>query len=130
MKKPVAILLAVAVLLALTGCGKESALTGTWKIDHVEADGATFTLSELEAMGEEELSHSVMVRYGLEQVRRRHHPERQGAHAHGRTAAARAAEEQGPCFQARVGQSGDHSGGADDARRADDRGFDRRATDR
>lgn len=61
MKKPVAILLAVAVLLALAGCGKESALTGTWKLDHVEADGATFTLSELEAMGEEELSHSVIV---------------------------------------------------------------------
>ena len=61
MKKPVAILLAVAVLLALAGCGKESALTGTWKIDHVEADGATFTLSELEAMGEDELSHSVIV---------------------------------------------------------------------
>lgn len=61
MKKPVAILLAVAVLLALAGCGKESALTGTWKIDHVEADGATFTLSELEAMGEDELSRSVIV---------------------------------------------------------------------
>lgn len=61
MKKPVAILLAVAVLLALAGCGKESALTGTWKLDHVEADGATFTLSELEAMGEEELSRSVIV---------------------------------------------------------------------
>lgn len=61
MKKPVAILLAVAVLLALAGCGKESALTGTWKLDHVEADGATFTLSELEAMGEDELSRSVIV---------------------------------------------------------------------
>lgn len=64
MKKPVAILLAVAVLLALAGCGKESALTGTWKIDHVEADGATFTLSELEAMGEDELSRSVIVLKG------------------------------------------------------------------
>lgn len=61
MKKPVAILLAVAVLLALAGCGKESALTGTWKLDHVEADGATFTLSELEAIGEDELSRSVIV---------------------------------------------------------------------
>lgn len=61
MKKPVAILLAVAVLLALAGCGKESALTGTWKLDHVEADGATFTPSELEAMGEDELSRSVIV---------------------------------------------------------------------
>lgn len=64
MKKPVAILLAVAVLLALAGCGKESALTGTRKIDHVEADGATFTLSELEAMGEDELSRSVIVLKG------------------------------------------------------------------
>lgn len=61
MKKPVAILLAVAVLLALAGCSKESALTGTWKLDHVEADGATFTLSELEAIGEDELSRSVIV---------------------------------------------------------------------
>lgn len=62
-------ILTTAILIStlLVGCGskevtpKQDPLLGTWAIDYVEADGVKYTISELEAMGDESLSGTQLV---------------------------------------------------------------------
>lgn len=58
MKKAISLLLAVLMMAAaLSGCGKGAdTLVGTWKADSIEADGIQYTVSDIEAIGESELS--------------------------------------------------------------------------
>lgn len=54
---------ALILVLSMTACGAGEAktLTGTWKVDSVEVDGAEFSLAEMEAMGESDLSQTQIV---------------------------------------------------------------------
>lgn len=63
MKKMVSLLLAVIMMAAvLAGCGgKANTLIGTWIADSVEADGVKYTISELEAMGDDSMSEVQIV---------------------------------------------------------------------
>lgn len=63
MKKIISLLTAVSVLtIMLVGCsGKKDELVGTWKADSVEVDGTRYTISELEAMGDNSLNDSQIV---------------------------------------------------------------------
>lgn len=62
MKKLIAIVLSVVVSISLVACGNEEfKLTGTWQAAKAEIDGATFTVSELEAMGEDEFSDFYLI---------------------------------------------------------------------
>ncbi len=58
MKKTISLLLAVLMMAtALSGCGKGAdKLVGTWDADSIEADGIKYTVSDIEAIGETELS--------------------------------------------------------------------------
>lgn len=71
MKKVLALVLAVCMLLALTGCSGSApdakatdkvnpGYCGTWKIDHVVIDGAEFASSELEVL-DADMSHMQIV---------------------------------------------------------------------
>lgn len=59
MKKVISMVLAVLMLLSLVACGGKApdkvkdGYPGTWELDHVVIGGAEFTLSELEALGED-----------------------------------------------------------------------------
>ncbi len=70
MKKILSIILALTLILALAACGTENnaqkdELYGTWQIVSVEADGSTFTLDEVEAMGDDSLSNiSIVIKEG------------------------------------------------------------------
>lgn len=63
MKKTWIAALILALVLSMTACGAGEAktLTGTWKVDSVEVDGAEFSLAEMEAMGETDLSQTQIV---------------------------------------------------------------------
>lgn len=62
MKKAISILLAVAMIISLAGCGgKNSKFLGTWKAESVEVDGTKYTVSELKAMGGDDLSEAKIV---------------------------------------------------------------------
>lgn len=63
MKKTWIAALILVLVLSMTACGAGEAktLTGTWKVDSVEVDGAEFSLAEMEAMGESDLSQTQIV---------------------------------------------------------------------
>lgn len=62
MKKLFTIVLALLMALSLFACGGgKSTLTGTWTVDSTEVNGTKFTLSELEAMGDDSLSQAQLV---------------------------------------------------------------------
>ena len=59
MKKVISMVLAILMSLSLAACGGKEPdkvrdeYPGTWELDHVVIGGAEFTLSELEALGED-----------------------------------------------------------------------------
>lgn len=63
MKKVISLLLAIMMIaVVLAGCdGKTDKLVGTWKAASVELDGTKYTLSELEAMGDDSMSEAQIV---------------------------------------------------------------------
>ena len=58
MKKAISLLLAVLMIAAaLSGCGKGAdTLVGTWNADSIETEGIKYTVADIEAIGETELS--------------------------------------------------------------------------
>lgn len=65
MKKIIAMLLFVTMLLSLTACGDapqtvDSGFPGTWKVDHALVEGAEFAVSELEIL-DESIAHMTIV---------------------------------------------------------------------
>ena len=63
MKKVISLLLAIMMIaVVLAGCdGKTDKLVGTWKAVSVELDGTKYTISELEAMGDDSMSEAQIV---------------------------------------------------------------------
>ena len=63
MKKVISLLLAIMMIaVVLAGCdGKTDKLVGTWKTASVELDGTKYTISELEAMGDDSMSEAQIV---------------------------------------------------------------------
>ena len=63
MKKVISLLLAIMMIaVVLAGCdGKTDKLVGTWKAASVELDGTKYTISELEAMGDDSMSEAQIV---------------------------------------------------------------------
>lgn len=62
MKKLIATILSIVMSISLVACGNEEfKLTGTWQAAKAEIDGATFTVSELEAMGEDYFSDAYLI---------------------------------------------------------------------
>ncbi len=66
MKKLMALVLAVLVMLGLIGCGTnnadtEQAITGTWKVDAIEYEGSKFTVEEWNTLEDEDLSEFYII---------------------------------------------------------------------
>lgn len=62
MKKLLTLFLVVIMALSLVACGgSEDKITGTYKADSVEVEGVKYTISELEAMGNDSLSTAQIV---------------------------------------------------------------------
>lgn len=62
MKRIIAIILAITIVISLVACGEEEfKITGTWKAFKAEIDGVAFTVSEMEALGEDELSDFYLI---------------------------------------------------------------------
>lgn len=60
MKKLLSVyLIIIMMILTLTGCG--NSMTGTWELKSVEYDGSTYTIDELEAMGDDSMSDSFII---------------------------------------------------------------------
>lgn len=56
MKKGISTLLVLTMIFSLIGCGsKANEFVGTWEVDSVEIDGTEYTLSELNAMGDDSM---------------------------------------------------------------------------
>ena len=59
MRKTLAILLTVIMIISLSACGnkeKSKAFGGTWKVEYIEYEGSKFTVDEWDAMEDEDLS--------------------------------------------------------------------------
>lgn len=62
MKRLLCVLLVAVMILGLCACGpNEDEILGTWTIDSVEVNGSSFTIDELEAMGDYSLSDVQLV---------------------------------------------------------------------
>lgn len=63
MKKAISLLLLIAVMSTVfAGCSVEADnLIGTWKADSIEADGVKYTISEIEAMGDDSMSEAQII---------------------------------------------------------------------
>lgn len=70
MKRLLSITLALLMLLTLAACGErtrngtEQEYPGTWELDHVAFGGSTFTLDELEALGEGGIQARMVLKEG------------------------------------------------------------------
>lgn len=62
-KRIISLMLAVEMILMFVSCGesKESKFYGRWDIKNLEANGVTFTIAELEAMGDDSMSDFYLV---------------------------------------------------------------------
>ena len=60
MKKIVALLLSVIITISMVACGEvepaKSKFLGTWNAVSLEAEGVSFTVDELKALGEDEFA--------------------------------------------------------------------------